>query len=219
MTASPSSPVATAQPSRQRLDHDTRQAQIYRTAARLFCRKGFGQASMSDLADAMGMTKAGIYHHIASKEELLFGIVSYGMELFEEKVLEKVRQIPDPLERLVATIRGHVLLVTRDRPKEVTVILHESNVLEGEFRELINRRKRRYIRFLEETFEELVEAGLARPIDPRVATFALLGMINWIYQWYRPEGRLQDTELADGYIDLFLHGVLKRPEEGQGSHG
>ena len=196
-----------------RLDHETRTGQIYEAAARVFCEHGFGQASMSDVAAAADLTKAGVYHHIASKDELLFGIMSYGMDLFEERVLDRVEQIRDPLERLRAAIRGHVLLVTRDRPKEVTVVLNESLALRGEYRAKINSRKRRYIRFLNETFRELRREGLMRDVDPRVATFALLGMINWTYQWYAAGGRIRDTELAEAYIDLFLGGLL-RPDQG-----
>lgn len=201
----------------QRLDHETRTGQIYEAAARVFCERGFGQSSMADVAAAMDMTKAGIYHHISSKDELLFGIMSYGMDLFEERVLDRVEQIRDPLERLRATIRGHVLLVTRDRPKEVTVILNEPLSLREDYRAQIDKRKRRYVRFLNQTFRELARKGLTRDVDPRVATFALLGMINWIYQWYGPGGRLRDTEIAEAYIDLFLGGLLRTPSEAQES--
>jgi len=135
--------------------------------------------------------------------------MSYGMDMFEERVLDRVERIRDPLERLRATIRGHVLLVTRDRPKEVTVILNEPVSLRADYRQKIDRRKRRYVRFLNQTFRELRRDGVTRDIDPRVATFALLGMINWIYQWYGPGGRIRDTELAEGYIDLFLGGLLE----------
>ncbi len=200
-----------------RFDHETRTGQIYEAAARVFCEQGFGQSSMSDVAAAADLTKAGVYHHIASKDELLFGIMSYGMDLFEERVLDRVAQIRDPLERRRASIRGHVLLVTRDRPKEVTVVLNESLSVRGDYRAKINSRKRRYIRFLNETFRELRREGRMREIDPRVATFALLGMINWTYQWYGAGGRIRDTELAEAYIDLFLGGLLRadqRPNEG-----
>ena len=193
-----------------RLDTESRTAQIYEAAARVFCERGFGQSSMSDVAAAMDMTKAGIYHHISSKDELLFGIMSYGMDMFEECVLDRVEHIRDPLERLRAAIRGHVLLVTRDRPKEVTVILNEPVSLRADYREMIDRRKRRYVRFLNQTFRELRQKGISRDIDPRIATFALLGMINWIYQWYAQDGRLRDTELAEAYIDLFLNGVIRQ---------
>ena len=194
---------------RARQDRPTRQAQIFETAARIFCEKGFDKASMGDISAAMGLTKAGIYHHIRSKEDLLYEIMAYGMDLFEQKVFHRVMTIDDPLERLRATLKGHVLLVTRDRPKEITVILHENNALRGKARDRINARKKRYVRFLEKTFRELVRKGIARPIDPSVAAFAMLGMINWIYQWYRPGGRLDDKALAVTLTDLFLGGVLK----------
>ncbi|MGD8329514.1 MAG: TetR/AcrR family transcriptional regulator [Acidobacteriota bacterium] len=209
-------PPARRDPPR-RTDHETRTSQIYEAAARVFCERGFGQSSMSDVAAAMDMTKAGIYHHISSKDELLFGIMSYGMDLFEERVLDRVEDITDPLERLRAAIRGHVLLVTRDRPKEVTVILNEPFSLRDDYRAAIDKRKRRYVRFLNQTFRELRSRGLMRDIDPRVATFALLGMINWMYQWYGAGGRLRDTEIAEAYIDLFLNGLL-RAEARNGSN-
>lgn len=191
---------------------ENRTAQIYEAAARVFCENGFGQSSMADVAAAVDMTKAGVYHHIASKDELLFGIMSYGMDVFEERVLDRVEKIRDPLERLRATIRGHLLLVTRDRTKEVTVVLNEAHALHGDYRTRIDRRKRRYVRFLNETFRELQQKGFIREIDPRVATFALLGMINWTYHWYNADGRLRDTDLAEAYIDLFLSGLLSRDQ-------
>jgi AcrR family transcriptional regulator len=197
---------------RTRQDRPTRQAQIFEAAARLFCEKGFDKASMGDISAALGLTKAGLYHHIRSKEELLYEIMSYGMDLFEQKVLNRVVTIDDPLDRIRATLRGHVLLVTRDRPKEITVILHESNALKGRYRDRINARKKRYVKFLEKTFRELLRSGAARHIDPSVATFAMLGMINWIYQWYRPGGRLDENTLAERLTDQFLGGVLKRAE-------
>ena len=194
-----------------RLDHATRQGQILEVAARVFCERGYEATSMGDVAAAVGMTKAGIYHHIAGKEDLLAAIMNYGMDLFEEKVLNRVMTIADPLERLKAALRGHVLLVIRDRPKEVTVILHETNALKGRFRDRINARKKRYIKFLEKTFREMIKSGAARRVDPSAAAFAMLGMINWIYQWYRPGGRLSDEAVADALSDVFLGGILARP--------
>src|SRR6266699_3544258 len=193
---------------RTRQDRPTRQAQIFEAAARIFCEKGFDKASMGDISAALGLTKAGLYHHTRSKEDLLYEIMSYGMDLFEQKVLNRVVTIDDPLDRIRATLRGHVLLVTRDRPKEITVILHESNALKGRYRDRINARKKRYVKFLEKTFRELVRSGRARRVDPSLAAFAMLGMINWIYQWYRPGGRLNEEALAGALADLFLRGVL-----------
>src|ERR1051325_10070570 len=140
---------------RIRQDRPNRPAQLFGTGARIVCEKGFDKGSTGDISAATGLTKAGLYHHIRSKEQLLYEIMSYGMDLFEQNVLNRVMAIEDPLERIRATLRGHVLLVTRDRPKEITVILHESNALRGRYRDRINAPKKRYVKFLEKTFREL----------------------------------------------------------------
>jgi AcrR family transcriptional regulator len=137
--------------------------------------------------------------------------MNYGMDLFEEKVLRKTERIADPLERLTATLEGHLLLVLRDRPKEVTVILHEGGALPAAARRALDARKKRYIRFLEKTLRELVMRKVARRVDATVAAFAILGMVNWTYQWYRPGGRLTEERLAKQMTQLFLHGLLEAP--------
>jgi len=194
-----------------RLDHATRQGQILEVAARVFCERGFEATSMGDVAAAVGMTKAGIYHHIAGKEELLAAIMNYGMDLFETRVLRKTEKIADPLERLTATLEGHLLLVLRDRPKEVTVILHEGGALPAAARSRLDARKKRYIRFLEKTIRELVMRKVARRVDPTVAAYALLGMVNWTYQWYRSGGRLSEEKVAKEMTQFFLRGLVDGP--------
>lgn len=191
-----------------RLDHATRQGQILEVAARVFCERGFEATSMGDVAAAVGMTKAGIYHHIAGKEELLAAIMNYGMDLFETQVLRKTEKIADPLERLTATLEGHLLLVLRDRPKEVTVILHEGGALPAAARARLDARKKRYIRFLEKTIRELVMRKVARRVDPTVAAYALLGMVNWTYQWYRSGGRLSEEKVAKEMTQFYLRGLV-----------
>jgi AcrR family transcriptional regulator len=191
-----------------RLDHATRQGQILEVAARVFCERGYEATSMGDVAAAVGMTKAGLYHHIAGKEELLDAIMTYGMDLFEERVLARTAGLADPLERLRRTLHGHLLLVLRDRPKEVTVILHEGLALPAAARARLDARKKRYIRFLEKTIRELVMRKVARPVDPTVAAFALLGMVNWTSRWFRPDGRLDEETLATSMTEFFLRGLV-----------
>jgi TetR/AcrR family transcriptional regulator, cholesterol catabolism regulator len=193
------------------IKRDTKHAlrEICRTAARVFYDKGYDGASMQDIAEAVGLTKAGLYHHVGSKDRLLFEIMNYGMDILDEVVVSKVRDIADPRERLRQTIIGHIDLVVRTRDLEITVILHENRSLKGEFRKTINARKQKYIRLLERTIAE-VQAQTSTPpgISPRLAAFALLGMINWLYQWYRPDGPVKEAELADSYVDFFFRGLL-----------
>jgi len=183
--------------------------EICRTAARVFYDKGYDGASMQDIAEAVGLTKAGLYHHVRSKDRLLFEIMNYGMDILDEAVISRVRDIADPRERLRQTITGHIDLVVRTRDLEITVILHENRSLKGELRRRINARKQEYIHLLERTIAE-VQAGTSVPpyITPRLAAFALLGMINWLYQWYRPDGPVKEAELTEAYVGFFFRGLL-----------
>lgn len=187
-----------------------RYREILEIAARMICEKGYEGASIQEIADAVGLTKAGLYHHIRSKEQLLVEIMHYGMDIFEEHVLSQVEPIEDPLERLRAAMTKHVLMVTRDRTKEITIILHEHATLTGEERERINARKKRYVRFLERAFSEAIATGHIRRVDPKVATFAFLGAVNWIYKWFQPDGHISDEELVRGMQDVFFGGLEPR---------
>ncbi len=181
---------------------------ILERAARLIFERGYEGTSMQDIADACRLTKAGLYHHVATKEALLVAIMEYGMDLFEEVVLARVEAITDPLERLRRTMAHNLELVTHDTSKEVTIILHEHQTLTGAAQRKINARKKRYVRFLEAGFRDAIAAGQIRAVDPTIASFALLGSVLWTYKWYQPDGRLTPQQLADGMIDLFFGGLV-----------
>ncbi len=181
---------------------------VLETAARLICEKGYEAASVQDIADACGLTKAGLYYYIRSKEALLLEIMSYGMDIFEERVLLPVLGIADPVERLRACMEKNIYLVTQGWSKEVTIILHEHETLTGAARQQINARKKRYVHFLESSFEEAMREGLIRPVEPRVAAFSFLGMVLWIYKWFRPDGKIPAGQLAAEMQDLFFGGLV-----------
>jgi AcrR family transcriptional regulator len=193
----------------QTADSKQKLREICRIAARVFYEKGYDGASMQDIAQAVDLTKAGLYHHVGSKDRLLFEIMNYGMDILDETVLERVKDIADPREKLRQTIIGHIDLIVRARDLEITVILHENRSLKGALRKKINARKRNYIHYLEGLIGQVQERAGTRPaISPRLAAFALLGMINWLYQWFRPEGPTRQNELAEAYVDFFFRGLL-----------
>jgi AcrR family transcriptional regulator len=188
-------------------DHRDRHRQILETAARLICEKGYEGTGVHDIAKACQLTKAGLYHHIRSKDHLLLEIMNYGMDVFEEEVLSKVMAIPSPVERLKTCMERNILLVTKSWSKEVTIILHEHNTLRGEARAQINARKKRYVRFLESSFAEAIRDGRIRPVNPKVATFAFLGAVLWIYKWFRSDGAVPAEKLAQEMQDIFFGGL------------
>ncbi len=193
----------------QTADAKQRLREICRIAARLFYEKGYDGASMQDIAKAVRLTKAGLYHHVGSKDRLLFEIMNYGMDILDENVVEKVMSISDPREKLRQTIIGHIDLIVRARDLEITVILHENRSLKGAWRKKINARKKAYIRFLEDLISQVQQQSGRKPLVSRhLAAFALLGIINWLYQWYRQEGSIKQDELSQAYTDFFFRGLL-----------
>jgi AcrR family transcriptional regulator len=191
---------------------DSRQ-EILRTAARLFQQRGYDATSMNDVAASLKLSKGGLYHHFQSKDEILFEIMNHAMELTQERVITPVRGIVDAEERLRALIRLHLEVVLSPRDREITVMLHENHPLPPALRKRINARKKEYIHFVENLIADVQkESHRVRPlkpaVSPRAAAFALLGMINWIYQWYKPEGELQAANLIPQFTALVFGGIL-----------
>jgi AcrR family transcriptional regulator len=193
---------------------DSRQ-EILRTAARLFQQRGYDATSMNDVAAALKLSKGGLYHHFQSKDEILYEIMNHAMEITQDRVLNPVRGIADPEERLRALIRLHIEVVLSPRDREITVMLHENHPLPPALRKRINARKKEYIHFLENLMAEVQEKVQSKAqhqtkgkVSPRAAAFALLGMINWIYQWHKPEGDLQTENLIPQFTGLIFGGIF-----------
>jgi TetR/AcrR family transcriptional regulator, cholesterol catabolism regulator len=184
--------------------------EILRTAARLFQQQGYDATSMNDVAAALRLSKGGLYHHFESKDEILFDLMDHALDITQERVINPVRDIADPEERLRTLIRLHIEVVLSVRDREITVMLHENHPLPPSLRRRINTRKKDYVHFMENLIAEVQRARRSRgTVSPRAAAFALLGMINWIYQWYRPEGTLQGEHLARQYTEIFFAGAFQ----------
>jgi TetR/AcrR family transcriptional regulator, cholesterol catabolism regulator len=183
--------------------------EILRAAARLFQQQGYDATSMNDVAAALKLSKGGLYHHFQSKDEILFNLMSHAMDITEERVIAPAKLIPDPEERLRTVIRRHIAVVLSERDREITVMLHENHPLSPALRKKINSRKKDYVHFLENLIGEVQRARSSKgAVTPRAAAFALLGMINWIYQWYRPNGSLQEQSLSRQYTEIFFQGAF-----------
>jgi len=183
--------------------------EILRVAARLFQQQGYDATSMNDIAAAMKLSKGGLYHHFQSKDEILFELMNHALDITQERVIDPLHGIFDPEERLRSLIRLHVELVVSLRDREITVLLHENHPLPPSLRKRINARKKEYVHFLERLVEEVQQTRQSgRAVSARAATFALLGMINWIYQWYKPEGPLNAEQLAREFTEIFFAGAF-----------
>ena len=190
-----------------------RQLQIRLAASRLFVEQGYDGTSMQDIADAVGLTKPGLYHFVESKEDLLSAIVDAGVERLEREVIEPARAIKDPEARLAAMIRLHVDNISHvesDLGNPVTALVENLIGLSDERRLEMEGRLRQVFEVIRGALEELKAQGrLADGLDPTVSAFSIIGMVMWTNRWRRPGGRLSAAAVADGIVALALHGVLK----------
>ncbi len=187
-----------------------RLAEIYRAAAQIILRKGYDATSVNDIANALGMTKAGLYHYINGKKELLFDIMNFGLGELAEEVAEPARSIADPAARLRFIMGAHARLVTRGQGA-ITILVDEITALTPPQQRKITQRKRAYFDFLRGTLDELKTAGKLQDVDTTAAAFSLLGMVNWLSRWFRQGGALSEEQAADEIVKIAFHGLL-RPE-------
>ncbi len=189
----------------------TRRAEICRTAAQIFRDRGFDATSVSDIARALGMTKAGLYHYFESKEALLFEIMLFGLDRVREDVVLPARAIKDPEERLRQLVTRHARIATHGRGA-VTHLNDEIRALPPSARRQVEERMRYYVELIRGTLLELKSAGRLRDIDPTVATYSLLGMILWLPRWFRQDGRLTQEQVAGEIAKMAMAGLV-RPAE------
>ncbi len=190
-----------------------RRAEICRTAAQLFRDRGFDATSVSDVARALGMTKAGLYHYFESKEALLFEIMTYGLDRVRDDVVLPVRGVRDPEERLRQIVMRHACIATHGRGA-VAHLGDEIRALPPATRRQIEERMRRYVDLVRDTLLELKAAGRLRGVDPTVAAYSLIGMILWLPRWFRQGGRLTQEQVATEIAKIALGGLLAPDRRG-----
>jgi AcrR family transcriptional regulator len=183
-----------------KLPFDERLAGLLRAAAGVFARKGYHATTMRDVARASGMSLAGMYHYVDGKEQLLYLIQQRCFADVLEGAEQALDATADPQAAVRAFIEHHLEFFAAHLP-EMKVLSHEADSLTGKRAEEIRGLKRRYADLL----QRVIAAANGR--RPSVSAYALFGMMNWTYTWYRPDGPLPPGALADAFADLFLHGM------------
>ncbi len=189
-----------------------RRAEILDIAAKLFEAKGYHATTIQDLADAAGMTKAGLYYHFASKEDILYQVIMhYGAKLIEatERALETHDTAPNKLADLMIRTMD---LVASHQPY-IAVYFQEKRALPKERLLEVRTARNLYRRRIQEVIAEGIARGEIRD-DLGPATLiemAMQGMLNWSYHWLRPDGRYSAAEVGRMFANMILGGIASSP--------
>ena len=179
---------------------------ILRSAAQIFADKSYHSTSMRDIARATNVSLAGLYHYCKSKEELLFLIQDNCFGRVLERLEERLLDVTVPVEKLRIFIENHLSFFAANMA-EMKVLSHESQSLQGDLRAHVSGKKDKYTKLATRILREVQDRErIENPVNLTVSTYALFGMMNWIYNWYDPKGKLRVHELAQNLTKLFLEG-------------
>jgi AcrR family transcriptional regulator len=184
-----------------------RQDQVRAAALRLFKEKGYHATSMRDIAAAVGINKGSLYSYIKSKEDLLVPV----FEQAQGVLLSQIEQITadttsTPTERLKRALHAHVTAVA-DNLDVLTVYLSEWRQLATESLAINRVQRERYAAMFHQILRDGIATGEFRPMDTRIVMLGMIGMCNYLFRWYRPDGRLTPDQVADELIEMVMRGV------------
>ncbi|MDF1859508.1 MAG: TetR/AcrR family transcriptional regulator [Verrucomicrobiales bacterium] len=200
--------IADTAKSKATQEGQTRNEEIFQTAAELMVQRGYAGTSMGDLAKAVGMTKAGLYHHISSKQDMLLQILLHAMEELESTVIEPAKRIADPEERLREMIRLHVRGLF-DHGLETALLFPERRHLEPAQQQVVGQRIQSYRGLIRETLRELADEGKLQDLDINITSSHILQTIAGIARWYRKDAGVTEAQLVEQTVNFNLFAILK----------
>jgi AcrR family transcriptional regulator len=183
--------------------------EILEAAAQIFSQKGFHAASMQDIAQAVHLKKASLYHHVNNKQEILVAILDQALDLLIERMSEVMARPLSPDEKLRQAMKSYLQTMLEHR-ELASVLLLEHRSLDPELHARHVPRRDRFERLWRELIQEGLDQSIFCYVDTELAARALLGVMNWTITWYRPDGILSPEAVAAQFANLFLSGLLTR---------
>lgn len=180
---------------------------IIEAAAKIFSEKGYHATSMQDIADAVHLQKASLYHHFSSKQEILADILDFALDLINTRLTDVVTQTLSTEEKLRQALVAYFETIAEYRNLS-GVLLLELRSLEPELKMQLKSRREKFEGLWKDVIIEGQEQGKFAVVDPALTIKAILGMMNWTVTWYRSDGPRSAREIANLYADLLLNGLV-----------
>lgn len=189
--------------------HALREESILQAAAACFGEQGYRATTLETIAERLGISRVTLYRYCPSKEELLTRVFERSIAIFQRGLQQICAQDIPPEEKLRQIIRHQVRLMA-DHRNFLSVFFSEERNLPPDMARRARAERRVYDELIERVIQEGIAAGRLAALPPKLLSFALLGMCNWLYQWYQPEGSLSADEVARIFIRLVEHGYLSK---------
>lgn len=185
------------------------QRELLETAARLFNERGFHGTSLQMVAQELGVTKTAIYHYVPSKLDLLYQVHEISLETAEASLSRAISEGRDGAERIRLLVYYYLKAICAS--PTACFFMVEQDSLEGELATTIAERRRKLERDTRDVVRSGIEDGSIVPCDPKAATFVLVGTMNWVTKWYKPEGGWDAAQVADGLSAIVARSLALHP--------
>ena len=190
------------------MQYDETKKEILLLAQNVLKEKGYAATSVRDIAKALEMEPASLYSHFKNKEDIL-KITCFEMADKFELAVKEVNDIYfNAEEKLRMAIQFHVEILTQNLDSAIIFIRDWRNLTGSTLEQFITKRN-----VYEEGFRTIVETGIDEGVfnetDKKFAALTILSSVNWIVEWYKPDGSLDSTQIAQKLSDFILSGLKK----------
>lgn len=184
-------------------EEGNRRAELLRASARLFRDKGYEATTIRDIANAVGMRSGSPFYHFKSKQDMLRAVIEEGMQQALAAMQQAAAQPLPVRDRFRTMVRAHLATILERGADYIPVLLYEWRSLSPESRAQVIEVKDRYEAIWQDGLRELKQAGLLRD-DGKLARLFMFGALNWVAQWYRPDGGFTLDQIAERALEFFL---------------
>lgn len=179
---------------------------ILQSAAQVFRQKGYHGASMADIAEAVSLQKASLYHHFSSKQEILVELLDTALALVSGRMGQVMELEAPPDQKLRLAMRAYLSALNEQGDLGTVLLLEYRSLDETLYMRHIPNRDR-FEQMWRELLQQGVQAGVFRCENIPLAVRGLLGALNWTITWYHPAGPMAVEQVSDYLADFFLNGI------------
>jgi AcrR family transcriptional regulator len=177
-------------------------------AAHLFRERGYNATSMQDIADAVGLLKGSVYHYIRTKEDLLWAILEPSLRTLVDNARDILQDDAPLTDRIRRAIAAHAQSFAVNQPHMSVLTQVSGSTLSAPRRRAYAELRTEYEALWREAIASGVASGeLRSDVAPDVAVLAILGMLNWMFRWFRVDGEFSADEIAANFGTIVVDGL------------
>ncbi len=193
---------------KRRLDTEERKDQILQIATNIFYRDGYEKASLREIAERARFTKAAIYHHFKSKEEILFNVISHHSGQLILELKEISQKEGDPVEELRKMLAKSIFSLEENKAS-AKILMEDRHFLNKKHEAIINNQRQEIFEIYMNKIKEIKSVGRLNDVNLAIATFSIAGAITFPYHWYDPVGEPSIEELVDNTMKIMFYGLIR----------